>query len=113
MSLKSHPTIVKFLAAGAQSVAGSILMGRTTVALLRNGDVLLTPEGEAELKKINAKAAVADAVVKTETPAAPARKTGAKTKVEPPAPPVAPSAATEVVTSGNDLDRQLGELGLQ
>lgn len=117
--------IQTFKAAGAQSVAGSIILNRQTVAILRRNQVILTPEGEEALKKIRAKAAIEDAQIKhveaapaetivsseSPAPASPAagRKRGGvkapkdAAPVQPDPAPSIPDGSTILSTSVEDL----------
>lgn len=65
----------KFMARGAECVAGSIILRNKVMANLRNGDSVLTEDGLAELE-------VEEVVVKEPVKAKPAAKKAAKA-VEP------------------------------
>lgn len=69
MDSHSQYIVNQLKSAGAQSVAGSLLRGHDTLAILRGDQVLLTPDGEKVLRQINARAQVEDAKIKGEAPA--------------------------------------------
>lgn len=84
-----------FQAAGAEVVAGSVILNRVTVGVLRNGHFLITPEGTEMLPTLAPKEA-------TEAEAAPKpAKKAAKVKPEAP--------AADTLTGGTDLDDLLAQ----
>lgn len=89
----------KFMERGADCVAGSIILRGKTMGNLRNGDLVLTEDGMAELE--------VDEVVDLRAPAAPAAKTARAPKV-----PKAPKVETPPAQVDADpLD--LGDLDLE
>lgn len=83
--------IPTFKSAGAQSVAGSLILNRETVLILRNGVEILTPEGEAALTRIQSgrKADVQDVEAKSAPAPKKTKKAAAPAEPPPPADPVA------------------------
>ena len=124
--------ISKLKSAGATCVAGALILNRETVALLRHGQVILTPEGEVAVAKLDGKALIEDAPIKsevrieapaaasiTEVVAIPDAKPAAKARVvrglkpaAPAAEPIAPSSAPPADPVGaTDLDTLLSNAG--
>lgn len=114
MDIKTHPALSRFIAAGAECTGGTVYLRRVAVALLRNDTVILTPEGEVELKRLMAKEKIEDVAVKGEpqvaAPAvAPARKTAKPKPAAAPEPdPIPPSSGP----SASELDALLVGQGL-
>lgn len=88
----------KFKTLGAQCVAGSLILDRQVVALLRSDSVIVTPEGEAALSANRHKFEATDVEsrpVVTAAPAATPKPTAAPKPPKPTKPPVATPAPTE------------------
>lgn len=87
----------KLLAAGAESVAGDLILNRKVVANLRNNQVMLTPEGVEVLARLEAD---------EDKPADPAPRKQRVKKVE----PVAVEPEPEPEVSAEDQTPSLDEL---
>jgi hypothetical protein len=104
----SADLIAKFKSAGATCVAGSLILNRETVALLRANQVIVTPEGEAALQRIDNPPPVLPAV-DVSLPAAGLKAPKApKAKAEKPAAPAIP--ASEPATPATATDSNLADL---
>lgn len=92
----------KLLAAGAESVAGDLILNRKVVANLRNNQVMLTPEGVEVLASLEA----AEDKPAEDKPADPAPRKQRVKKVE----PVAVEPEPEPEVSAEDQTPSLDEL---
>lgn len=76
----------ELMARGAECIAGELVLRRKTVGRYRNGQFILTPEGQAELQIVDVEAKPAGAATPDRE-----RKPAKTTKPAKPAKPAAPS----------------------